>query len=39
VVTPQVSVYLATSMDGFIAGEDDGLDWLTGFPSRYERRP
>lgn len=25
---PKISVYIATSMDGFIAKENDGLDWL-----------
>jgi dihydrofolate reductase len=24
----RVSVYIATSLDGFIAREDGGLDWL-----------
>lgn len=26
----KASVYIATSLDGFIAREDDGLDWLPG---------
>ena len=27
-----ISVYLAMSMDGFIAGPDDDLDWLDEVP-------
>ena len=26
----KVSVYIATSLDGFIARDDGGLDWLPG---------
>ncbi len=29
---PRASVFIATSVDGFIARPDDGLDWLTGKP-------
>lgn len=29
---PRCSVFIATSVDGFIARPDDGLDWLTGTP-------
>lgn len=29
---PRASVFIATSVDGFIARPDDGLDWLTGQP-------
>lgn len=29
---PRASVFIATSVDGFIARPDDGLDWLTGTP-------
>lgn len=29
---PRCSVFIATSVDGFIARPDDGLDWLTGKP-------
>lgn len=25
---PKISVYIATSIDGYIAREDGGLDWL-----------
>lgn len=25
---PKVSVFIATSLDGFIAGDNDELDWL-----------
>ena len=25
---PKISVYIATSIDGFIARKDGGLDWL-----------
>lgn len=28
---PKMSVYIATSMDGYIARKDDGLDWLENF--------
>jgi dihydrofolate reductase len=28
-VRPRCSVYIAASLDGFIAREDDGLDWLS----------
>jgi dihydrofolate reductase len=28
--TPQVRVYIATSLDGFIAGPNDDLSWLPG---------
>lgn len=28
---PKMSVYIATSMDGYIARRDDGLDWLENF--------
>ena len=30
-VRPKVSVYIATSIDGYIAKKDDGLDWLENF--------
>lgn len=29
-VSPRVRVYIATSLDGFIAGPGDDLSWLTG---------
>ncbi len=29
---PRVSVYIATSLDGFIARSDGGLDWLEAQP-------
>lgn len=32
----RVRVYLACSLDGFIAGEDDDLSWLGGVPSDAE---
>lgn len=28
---PKVSIYIATSIDGYIAKKDDGLDWLENF--------
>lgn len=28
IARPQISVYIATSMDGLITKENDGLDWL-----------
>lgn len=28
--------YVATSLDGFIAEPDDGLDWLTGYEGSYD---
>lgn len=28
---PKMSVYIATSIDGYIAKKDDGLDWLETF--------
>lgn len=28
---PKISVYIATSIDGYIAKKDDGLDWLETF--------
>lgn len=28
---PKMSVYIATSIDGYIAKKDDGLDWLEAF--------
>ena len=28
---PRTVYYLAATLDGFIADEDDGLEWLTGF--------
>lgn len=28
--TSKLRVYIATSLDGFIAGPDDDLSWLTG---------
>jgi len=28
---PKISLYIATSMDGYIAKKDDGLDWLENF--------
>ncbi len=28
---PKISVYIATSIDGYIAKKDDGLDWLENF--------
>lgn len=31
-MTSRVRVYLASSFDGFIAGPDDDLSWLTGTP-------
>lgn len=30
---PKISVYLATSLDGYIAREDGGLDWLDSIPT------
>lgn len=31
-----VQYYCATSLDGFIADADDGLEWLTGYEGSYE---
>lgn len=31
--SPQISVYIATSIDGYIAREDGAIDWLTSLPS------
>jgi dihydrofolate reductase len=33
---PKVSVYTATSIDGYIAQEDDGLEWLERTPAPNE---
>lgn len=29
---PRISIFIATSVDGFIASPDGGLEWLTGQP-------
>lgn len=29
---PEAHVFIATSLDGYIAGPDGGIDWLTGLP-------
>lgn len=33
---PRTQYYAAASLDGFIATEDDNLDWLTGYQGSYE---
>ena len=33
--TPRIKLYIATSLDGFIAREDESIDWLT----KYENNP
>jgi dihydrofolate reductase len=33
---PSTQYYAAASLDGFIATEDDSLDWLTGYQGHYE---
>jgi dihydrofolate reductase len=32
----RISYYAATSLDGYIAGPDDSLDWLTGYEGSYD---
>jgi dihydrofolate reductase len=32
----RVDYYCATSLDGFIADDDDNIDWLTGYQGSYE---
>lgn len=36
--TSQIHVYIATSLDGFIAGPGDDLSWLTGPESSADKR-
>jgi dihydrofolate reductase len=32
----KVQYYCATTLDGYIADENDGIDWLTGYQGTYE---
>ncbi len=33
---PRVQYYCASTLDGFIADADDGIEWLTGYEGSYE---
>jgi dihydrofolate reductase len=35
-MTSKVQYYCAATLDGYIADEDDGIDWLTGYQGSYE---
>jgi dihydrofolate reductase len=37
-VSGRTQYYCATTLDGFIAEADDGLDWLTGYDGAYDGR-